>query len=176
MCESMSAVMINSCHRRIRTCPYSPEVTNIYTACAIRAQVWNRETWNGSQLAGPWNCPCSQVTPPLCSTCLLSGQPWAAKCHSSPAREKRAAQKWNGEAEIKRKRKSSILLIVSAVFKQKVQPQELFGVVCQHCSTCDRKLSSHLLTHLLVKIYVSIHSYNLILLLKNKMQDCPLYF
>lgn len=82
----------------------------------------------------------------------------------------------NSRQQKEEKRKSSILLILSAVFKQKVQAKELVGAVCQHCSSCDWKLSSHLLTYLLVKIYVSIHSYNLILLLKNKMQDCPLYF
>lgn len=83
---------------------------------------------------------------------------------------------WKCREQKEEKRKSSVLLILSGVFKQKVQAKELVGAVCQHCSSCDWKLSSHLLTYLLVKIYVSIHSYNLILLLKNKMEDCPLYF
>lgn len=49
--------MINSCLRWIKTFPYSPEVTNIYSVCVSTAQAWNREIWNGSQLAGPWTHP-----------------------------------------------------------------------------------------------------------------------
>lgn len=97
---------------------------------------------------------------------------------SLPSKGKKSSSRveWRRREQKEEKKKSSILLIFSAVFKQKVQPKKLVGAVHQHCSSCDWKLSSHLLTYLLVKIYVSIHSYKLILLLKNKMQDCPLYF
>lgn len=63
-----------------------------------------------------------------------------------------------GAKDRREKKNISILLILSRVFKQKVKTKVLVGAVYQHCSSCDWKLSSHLLTYLVVKIYVSIHS------------------
>lgn len=128
----------------------------------VPTQVRNRERQSTAWPRAPRSFPLSSAP-----AHPLPG--WATRGGLEEGKKNTAGELNGGAGSKRQKREKKICIILSRVFKQKVKTKELVGAVYQHCSSCDWKLSSHLLTYLVVKIYVSIHSQNLILFLKNKM-------